>query len=379
MSFLPPANAGQRGDGHLTALIAAGMLLGATTANDDELKDAITHALGCHECQVALVVLAATLATADDTSAQDRAEIDHLLDQLAEALHERTFAGDNELYSAYAEAVVRMGEEQARQRFPLVARHLDHCARCTADTAEFIEVLRDMVAAGIISFPTRAPASAPAAAATAVAPPESIWQRESQRVQRLREKLAIIVGQATITVISALPELRPQPLTAGIAGLPGFDVPSDAGTLRDAGMLRGAGMLRDAGATLQKDERLTFTMRPGATPPTSPGDGVPWLRIMLDLHARANHVVKLALSTHAVAAGDGAPPDAEAAGQPWPGISWRIEYPDGEKRRVLASDVTDSQGEAVCNLTLVGEHELMVSDGVETWVIPLDVRHQPLA
>src|SRR5690242_21907870 len=107
MSFLPPANAGQRSDGHLTALIAAGMLLGTTTANDDELEDAITHALGCHECQVALVVLAATLATADDIPRQDRAEIDHLLDRLAEALHERTFAGDNELYSAYAETVVR--------------------------------------------------------------------------------------------------------------------------------------------------------------------------------------------------------------------------------------------------------------------------------
>src|SRR5690349_2544632 len=115
MTFLPSDPTRQHGEGHITALIA-GMLLGTTTPTAADMERAATHALGCHDCQVVLAVLAATVATTGDISVREHAGIERLLDQLAQALNEHTFAGDAERYSAFAETVVRRGESAARQR-----------------------------------------------------------------------------------------------------------------------------------------------------------------------------------------------------------------------------------------------------------------------
>lgn len=317
------------------------LFVGARQPSPAMLDDLTDHLATCIECRTGLALLLGAQTQHEDLTPADRETFATLLDLLTPLVHGSALA-DSEALAAYAETVATRSEAAARERFPFLADHLDRCPDCRETVAAVSELIAERV-------PAAAPVPAAAlAAAAAPAPAEelSIWLPIEQGMLRLRERLIVMVGQLSVAVTSALPDIQALDMSAPAA----------------------VGRARADGGDIRREERLIFTLRPPATVAA-------WLRLSVDLRARLDRQLLVNLAGEAVSAAPDAPPNAEAPGSPWPGLAWRADLLDGSTRLLVGQGATDAAGRATFPMPTAGAYELTVSAGAQSWQIPFDVRH----
>jgi len=326
-----PSNLTRAGDEHCLETLVD-LFTGGRRPSDTDLDATSEHLARCAACRTGLALLLDAQAHRDDLDPAGRAEFAGLLDLLAPVVHATALA-DHETLAAYAETLDGSGEAAARERFPAFAYHLERCADCRAGVAAVRELVADLTpvaaAAAVSTTPEAAPQQSP------------LWLFVGQGVWRLRERLSVLVGQASVSVGGALTGMQAVQM-------------SPAGSARDS--------------SLGREQRLIFTLR------TVVASRAAWLRLTLDLSARLDRQLRATLGARAMTSAAHAAPDAAAAGEPWPGLVWRAELLDGPARRLVGEGATDALGRATCPMPTAGAYELTVSAGDQSWQIPLDVR-----
>ncbi len=278
-----------------------------------------------------------------------------MFDSIAQLAH-TTPVADSEALAAFAEVMMLESEAAARQRFPAFAAHLDRCQECRDDLAGFLELLGQAKAAGLFEAPPIAIAAVQSSApAQEQAAPDALWLPIGQGILRLREALTILVGQATVAVVGAVPGIR------------SFESPAEPAILsRD--------LPRDP--AVGREERLIFTIRAASDGMLDTSN---WLRVSLNLSARLDRLLKVTLRAESVMAMHDFLPDPEQSGEPESGLAWRIELIDGATRRLAGRGATDNSGIASFPLPDPGHYELTLARGMQSWEIPLEMRYQPVS
>lgn len=345
-----PTQTTDAGNEHILEFLAD-LVVGAherpDTDPEKEIERFSAHLATCEQCRAGLALLLKAQAERSDLSDTDRSGFSAMVDRIASLVHTTPIA-DSEALAAFAEVMMVAGEEAARQRFPAFAAHLDRCQECREDLASFLELLAQAQAAGLFGAASVVAAQSGAPAQEQVAP-DALWLPSGQGILRLREALTILVGQATVAVVGAVPGIR------------SFESPVQPA-------------MRSRDPALGREERLIFTIRTSSDGSlTMPN----WLRVSLELSARLDRRLKVTLRAESLMVARDLLPDPEQAGEPESGLAWRVELLDGATRRLAGRGATDDSGIASFPLPDPGHYELTLARGGQSWEIPLEMRYQP--
>jgi hypothetical protein len=113
------------------------MMLGDWQPAPADLEALLSHLVECLHCQLALGTLIA-LELHSDVAEEDRTILRTLLARLTDLIHETQIDG----LAAYLEVLEAQGQDEASNRFPVLAEHLQHCQDCRSTIVETRVLLR---------------------------------------------------------------------------------------------------------------------------------------------------------------------------------------------------------------------------------------------
>lgn len=101
-------------------------IMGKQPLSSDQQAERKKHLAGCIHCQAFLASSLLSMLKDSETPVHLQEEAHELLTQLTGIIHE-TLAADT---SAYVDELIERGNEEANNRFPLFAEHLQSCRDC---------------------------------------------------------------------------------------------------------------------------------------------------------------------------------------------------------------------------------------------------------
>lgn len=107
------------------------MMLGNWQPAPADLEALLSHLVECLHCQLALGTLIA-LELHSDVAEEDRKTLRTLLARLDDLIHETQIDG----LVGYLEVLEAQGQDEASNRFPVLAEHLRHCQDCRSTIEE---------------------------------------------------------------------------------------------------------------------------------------------------------------------------------------------------------------------------------------------------